>query len=489
MKRVTARLGAAGRVTRGLRFRLMMSYVLFFTVLLVAMGFLFRETIRSLLERRMRDVVEEEWGSVKGYLKIERGQAMWMYDANDPEEASIVERLRRSYYLLTSLDGKTVLEVSNSYRTLSVESPAEISELLKQQQPVWRMRTDTRDEKVMVKSGTIVDSGKTYFLALGRSLGEDQELPDRFTKNYFAFLPVLIAISGLLGWYTAGRALIPVIELAKTAQDVSSSNLNINIPTRGANDELDHLIVTFNNMMERLRSGIEQIRQFSTDVSHELRTPLTAIRGQLEVALFTAETTENYKDAMVNALQDVERLSQIVRALLMLSQAESGQLPLLRQSVNLSSLTEDIVDQFQIPAEEAQVHLFSDIPMNCMVDGDRVQLERLLYNLLSNAIKYTQAGGRVKASITVDEEWVELAIADTGQGIPAEYIPNIFDRFYRVPGHNDPEKGLGLGLSFVAWIVKAHEGTIDVQSEVGKGTTFLVRIPKPATATDSEVAS
>jgi heavy metal sensor kinase len=488
MKRVPARLRAVGRVTRGLRFRLMLSYVLFFTVLMVAMGFLFRESLRTLLERRMRDVVEEEWGSVKGFLKIEGGKSIWMYDSVDPEEASIVERLRRSFLLLTTLDGKAVLEVSNSYRTIGVESPQEITDLLKQPQPVWRIRTDTRDEKVIVKSGTIVDSGKTYFLALGRSLGEDEGLPDRFAKYYFAFLPAMIAISGLLGWYTAGRALYPVIELAKTAGDVSSSNLNIRIPSRGAGDELDHLIETFNNMMERLQKGIEQIRQFSTDVSHELRTPLTAIRGQLEVALFTAKTTEHYKDAMVNALQDVERLSQIVRALLMLSQAESGQLPLLRQEVDMSMLTADIVDQFQIPAEDARVHLVSDIPPKCLVDGDRVQLERLLYNLLSNAIKYTDAGGSVKASLHSGEEWVELSIEDTGKGIPAEYLPHIFDRFYRVPGHNDPEKGLGLGLSFVAWIVKAHGGEIKVRSEAGKGTEFLVRLPKAGAVTEKEAA-
>ncbi len=488
MKLGAPRISAVTSVTKGLRFRLMLSYVLFFTVLLVTMGFIFRETIRTLLEKRMSKVIDEEWGSVKGYLKIERGQAMWMYDSADPEEAAIVEGLRRSYYILTTLDGKKVLEVSNSYRTIGVETPQEITQLLSQPQPQWRIRTDSRDQKVMVRSGTMVDSGQTYFLAIGRSLDEDQELPDTFARYYFAFLPVLIAISGLLGWYTAGKALTPVIELAKTAQDVSSSNLNVSIPTRGAGDELDHLIVTFNNMVERLRNGIEQIRQFSTDVSHELRTPLTAIRGQLEVALFTAETTENYKDAMVNALQDVERLSQIVRALLMLSQAESGQLPLLRQAVNLSALTLDIVDQFQIPAEEAQVSLVSDIPPECLVEGDRVQLERLLYNLLSNAIKYTGAGGRVKASVTTHDDYVELLVEDNGQGIPAEYLPHIFDRFYRVPGHNDPEKGLGLGLSFVAWIVKAHGGTIEVQSEAGKGSKFIVHLPKASAPAVTEVA-
>src|SRR5205085_10255408 len=119
------------------------------------------------------------------------------------------------------------------------------------------------------------------------------------------------------------------------------SNLNVRIPLRGAGDELDDLIEAFNRMIERLNFSFEQIRQFSTDVSHELRTPLTAIRGQLEVALFTAKTPEQYQEAMVNALQDVEQLTNIVRALLLLSQAESGQLVLQMTTVNLSDVVDD----------------------------------------------------------------------------------------------------------------------------------------------------
>ena len=133
----------------------------------------------------------------------------------------------------------------------------------------------------------------------------------------------------------AGRALQPVNTLAETAHEITGSNLALQIPLRNAGDELDELIEAFNRMIERLNLSFEQMRQFSTDVSHELRTPLTAIRGQLEVALFTAKTTDQYQDAMVNALQDVEQLTNIVRALLLLSQAESGQLVLQRTLVNL----------------------------------------------------------------------------------------------------------------------------------------------------------
>ena len=222
------------------------------------------------------------------------------------------------------------------------------------------------------------------------------------------------------------------------------------------------------------------MKQFSTDVSHELRTPITAIRGQLEVALFTAKTTEQYREAMFNALQDIDRLSQIVRALLLLSQAESGQVVLQKARLDLCDIVRELVEQFQIPAEEAGVRLTADLPGACYADIDRVQIERMITNLLSNALKFTPQGGEVRMMVRRVDHTVELTVADTGKGIPTEFLPNIFDRFYRVPGSGtapSPEQGLGLGLSFVAWIVKAHKGRIEVDSALGKGTRFTIRLP------------
>ena len=152
-----------------------------------------------------------------------------------------------------------------------------------------------------------------------------------------------------------------MLDVAQAAQRISGSNLSLRIPTREAGDELDYLILTFNRMIERLESSFQQMKQFSADVSHELRTPITAIRGQLEVALFTAQTTEQYREAMFNALQDIDRLSQIVRALLLLSQAESGQLVLQKSRLDLGEVAEDLVEQFQIPAEAAGVRLTADL--------------------------------------------------------------------------------------------------------------------------------
>jgi signal transduction histidine kinase len=234
------------------------------------------------------------------------------------------------------------------------------------------------------------------------------------------------------------------------------------------------------------------MKQFSADVSHELRTPITAIRGQLEVALFTAETTDQYREAMFNALQDIDRLSQIVRALLLLSQAESGQLALQKSRIDLCEVAHDQVDQFQIPAEEAGIRLTADASSGCVALVDRVQIERMLTNLLSNAMKFTPRGGEVRVSVRPGTGYVEIVVEDTGRGIPTEAVPHIFDRFYRVPGSGSapsPEQGLGLGLSFVAWIVKAHRGKISVDSTPGRGTRFTIKLPADGVGFDTMEAA
>jgi heavy metal sensor kinase len=290
----------------------------------------------------------------------------------------------------------------------------------------------------------------------------------------------MIAVCTVFGWLIAGRAIRPVNLVAQAAQNITGSNLSLQIPRRGAGDELDNLVDSFNRMTVRLQQSFEQIRRFSTDVSHELRTPLTAVRGQLEVAVFTAETPEQYREAIINALEDVEKLSSIVRTLLLLSQAESGQVVLQKAPLDLADLAADVVDQFQIPAEGKNVRLSAALDPGAIVSADHTQIERLLSNLLSNAVKYTPNGGsvRVTAGLAESPGWALLAVEDTGVGIAATNLPHIFDRFYRVRNaQTNLVQGLGLGLSFVAWIVEVHGGKIDVTSQEGAGSRFTVLLP------------
>ena len=465
---------------RGLRFRLTISYFAIFAMLLIGIGIYFRDNLRDTLDERMREIVEEEWSAVRTYLRIENGTTVWYYDKKDLQESFYVERLRRMI-LVADSDGR-LMEASNGYRSFGIEATPDIRKHVGETAVGIRncnIKADSKNDRALLCWGVVQQGDLKFYLSLGRRLSDNEVIPDRFTWDYFSAVPVLLLLTGLLGWFIAGRALEPVNQVAQAAQRISVSTLNVRIPLRECGDELDNLIVTFNQMMDRLKVNFDQMRQFSTDASHELRTPLTAIRGQLEVALFTATTMEQYREAMVNALQDVEQLSNIIRALLMLSQAETGQLVLQKLPIELHEIIEDIADQYQIPAEEAQVTLSVQIADKALISADRLQMGRLISNLLSNAIKYTPTGGHVIASLrySADPNWVEFAVADNGQGIPAESLPHIFERFYKVPGDTSPEKGLGLGLSFVSWIVKSHGGRIDVQSTPGKGTTFTVLLP------------
>jgi len=477
------------RITRSLRFRLTVGYALFFCVMLIGVGAVFRQKLETSLDTQIREALDQEWAGLRGYLRIENDRTYWYYDRDDPDESFFIERLRRVYFIADAqghvlTDEQGNFQTSAAYEAIGRDSPAQIATVLNSKGRDWEVRKSSKGVPFLIRSGAVDDENhKAFFVAIGRSLADNKLILDKFTWTYVAVIPVVLLSGCLLGWFLAARALTPVLEVAQAANRISGSNLSLRIPSRGAGDELDYLIATFNRMIQRLESSFQQIRQFSTDVSHELRTPITAIRGQLEVALFTASTAEQYREAMLNSLQDVERLSQIVRALLLLSQAESGQLALQKTRLNLSDLVADVVDQFQIPYEEAGVQLTADL-RQCFAEVDRIQIERMISNLLSNAMKYTPAGGEVVVALRSGPEALEIVVQDTGCGIPGNHLPHIFDRFYRVPGgeSSSRERGLGLGLSFVDWIAKAHGGTVRVESSPGKGSRFLIALPVSSSA-------
>jgi heavy metal sensor kinase len=505
--------------TRGLRFRLTVGSALFFAVFLVGVAALFRASLANSLNSQEHDVLNERWGAVKAYLRIDkngelgRNEAYWYYDDQDPDESRIVLAIKQ-VYLIADENGTIIPDhklnqpaVSSVYERLGIDDPAVIRKRVQQAlaaavrpnrtggMTFWDERSAPDGTPYLIRSGIAFDEahlqeGKSlpYYVSIGASIRPYQNVLSGVTWLYIAVVPAGLILGLFLGWVMTGRALTPVLEVAQAAQRISGSNLSLRIPTRKTGDELDYLILTFNRMIERLEASFRQMKQFSADVSHELRTPITGMRGQLEVALFTAKTTDQYREAMFNALQDIDRLSQLVRALLLLSQAESGQLVLQKARLDLGRVAGDLVEQFQIPAEAAGVRLTANLAAGCAVEGDRVQIERMINNLLSNAIKFTPEGGEVRVAVMPDERFVNLVVEDTGRGIPTEHLPRIFDRFYRVPGSGGApgdEQGLGLGLSFVAWIAKAHRGRVDVNSTPGKGTRFTVWLPAAGAGVDT----
>jgi heavy metal sensor kinase len=471
-------------IFKTLRFRLASAFLILLTLITIAVGFVGTQLLSWILLTRTEENLVEELTAFRGYIHFDDAGNPFAYvEKSDPEEVAEWEKLT-SVYVVAKSDG-TIWQgtTDHAFDTMTNRNvlASELRQLQSTKGPIFKTIAGDESGPYEVVSGILTDSlhKKDWYVAIGRSVADNDQLLRRFRRNYFLiFVPIAIFICILASWFSSGRALSALDSVEGAARKITGSNLGLQIPLRGANDELDRLIGSFNEMSRRLKDSFDQVRQFSTDVSHELRTPLTAIQGQLEVALFTATKPEHLREAIENALQDVERLSNLVRALLLLSHAETGQLPMNKSVVDLSRIVADLVEQFQIPAEAHNVSLTvqSGPPVFC--EADRIQIERVITNLLSNAIKYTPAGGHVKACADTIGEMARIVVEDSGIGIPPDHLPHIFNRFYRVPDPN-PEKGLGLGLSFVSSIVRAHGGEIKVESEMGRGSRFIVLLPSP----------
>jgi two-component system OmpR family sensor kinase len=289
---------------------------------------------------------------------------------------------------------------------------------------------------------------------------------------------VVIVIAALVGWMTAGTALRPIEEITESALQITrTDDLSRRIPFSGSStDEVGRLIVAFNETLERLENLFETQRRFLADVSHELRTPLTAIRGNVDLIRRMGEADPISLDAIAS---EVDRMTRMVRDLLILVQAETGNLPLAQDVVELDTLLLEVYQQAKVLANSKfEIKLGQEDQARAR--GDRDRLKQVLLNLVANALDHSPSGGTVIMALSCVGDYARLTVTDSGPGIPKEDLPYIFERFYRVETSRKRKDsgGAGLGLSIAYWITKSHNGRIEVASEVGKGTTFSVWLPR-----------
>ena len=288
-------------------------------------------------------------------------------------------------------------------------------------------------------------------------------------------LAMLFAIAG--GWLLAKLALRPVVGAARIAESISMANLKERLPVYTGKDEFGALVSTLNRMIARLEEGVKRLQQFTQDAAHELRTPLTILRGDLELAYQDENAAEETRAWLQKILDRVIAVGQIVDNLMLLARSDSGEYPIHKTAFRLDVAVKEIFEDLQILAEgrPLAVHLQNREAVEFF--GDELLLRRLLLNLCDNALKYTSEGNIALSMKRVDAQ-IELAISDTGHGIPAEDLPHIFDRFYRVDkSRTSATGGSGLGLAICQWIVSAHGGKIEVTSALEKGTTVRVSLP------------
>ncbi|HTQ08465.1 MAG TPA: HAMP domain-containing sensor histidine kinase [Fimbriimonadaceae bacterium] len=303
------------------------------------------------------------------------------------------------------------------------------------------------------------------------------------------FLPGAVLAAAAGAFFLTSRATRPLANLKRAANAISEQDLSQRLEIEGE-DEFAELGETFNAMLHRLdksftdlRSAYTELEQaheaqkrFTADVSHELRTPLTRLRLATSTALSAGSTNEDRTKALKVADQAAESMSRLVQEMLVLARADSGQLKIRHEPIDLRSLAADVLESYAPDGTEMIADL-QDSPVK--VEGDPDHLQRVLTNLIDNSIRYTPKGGFVKVSVAAEPDWALVSVADSGVGIAAEHLPHLCERFYRVDhARARDDGGAGLGLAICKTIVEAHGGHITFESSPGKGTTVTIRLPR-----------
>jgi two-component system, OmpR family, sensor kinase len=319
---------------------------------------------------------------------------------------------------------------------------------------------------------------RNFTFLVGYPMAELSEALENLFSIFLVLIPIALAVSVFGGLYLSNVSLRPVDEVTTRARRITAENLDQTIPHRVVNDEIGRLVSTFNDMIQRLHSSFAQVRQFSADASHELRTPLTVMRGEIEVALRSSKTPEEYRRVLESSMEEIMRMSLIIENLLTLAKADQGTHDLHFSEVNLATLVQELFDDSEILAEEKHIRVTLEKNDSITIVGDQVRLRQLFLNLIDNAIKYTPDGGAVTLSVERHNGTALFRVADTGIGIPPGEIARVFDRFYRVDKARSRDiGGTGLGLSIAKWIAELHRGTITIHSELDRGSTFTVELP------------
>lgn len=287
----------------------------------------------------------------------------------------------------------------------------------------------------------------------------------------------MIILGSAGAYFLAGRALRPISYLSQEIAEIDSGNLGKRLSVEGAVDEVSRLADAFDNALERLDYSFGQQRRFASNAAHELRTPLAALRANLEVILDDPRATlADYQEMAITQEQMLARLERLVSNLLLLTR---GEYESVDKEISLLPLLEEVVANLSPQAEKYQVSLRLVAQTESFLNGDDVLISSIFSNLIENGIRYNRSGGSVDVSAWEEPAWIVISVADTGVGIPAEEQSLILEPLYRRPvpssGH-DP--GTGLGLSIVAHLVHLYRGRLDIESTVGVGSTFIVRLPK-----------
>jgi heavy metal sensor kinase len=336
-------------------------------------------------------------------------------------------------------------------------------------------------------SAQIRVNGQVYNVQIGHPMNEEMETLGEFRTYLFWFAPLLLLSASGVGYWLSRRALAPVDALTRTARTISGHNLSSRLEPLHTGDELQRLSDTLNDMLGRIECAFRRVTDFTADASHELRTPVALIHTEAELALRRSRNEGQYREALQHILTEADRTTKLLKELLALARMDSGREALDKQPVDLLAILKESSAKWNQVAALRNLQFeerFSAQPLSAMADANA--LRRVMDILLDNAFKYTPSPGKVTLSAEEIDARIVIAVEDTGVGIAPGDQTRIFERFYRVDKARSRQLGgSGLGLAIAKWIVTLHQGSITMESELGKGTVFRVKIP--ATMPPSDV--
>jgi heavy metal sensor kinase len=453
--------------------RITILYTVIFAALFAGFFFSAYHIVASQLDEDATIELTDRVEGLRGYLHFENGKPVLRYDPDSPEIALFVSNATR-YYQVYNLSDGSLIDQSPVMRQLGLSFVPKELEL--SQGGFLDVNTD--DGPLRFLNDRVQSPfGQEYLVQVGISLKPMQDALGRFASLGFVLGPLALLLAATSGWFMASRALNPVRNIVRAAQKLELSNLHHRLPVSGTHDELDQLAVTFNDAFARLDSAVGEMKQLMGGMAHELRTPLAALRGEAELALLHGKSVEELKRVLASQLEEIDRLTRLIAQILTVTKAESGLLPLERRPVDIRALLNDLADTLAVLASAKGVSLTFDYADNLVAMGDAQWLKHAVLNIVDNAIKYTPEGGSVSVRGYEAGNHVMIEVRDTGIGIPAESLPHIFERFYRVESSRAKDiEGVGLGLNLTKWIVDHHGGEIHVSSKPGAGTAVELQL-------------
>jgi len=336
----------------------------------------------------------------------------------------------------------------------------------------WQYVGSKRDHDVLEMISVRFKNG--LWLQVGKTIEDRREILAHYRDTIIGVTAGMLVLGLIGGAFLAFRALRPIRQLTQAMQAIiATGQVSARVPESGAGDDLDELTAVFNRMLARIQSLITKMREGLDNVAHDMRTPLARIRGEAEVALHNESGVEQLRDALASNIEESDRTLALLNSLMDISEAESGSMRLQLEPVALRRLIEEVVDLYEYSAEDAQVSVSVTGQDAVTLMADRTRLRQVLANLLDNAIKYSRPGGSIVIDIAQNGERTVISFKDDGLGIAPEEIAKVWDRLYR-GDKSRSQPGLGLGLSIVRAVVRAHGGEVDVSSTPGSGSIFSI---------------